>query len=156
MPRSASSCLRCRSSRASRCSSEPRSELAVQPSREYRHRAAISVVGRVDDELVVGGEGETLVQRVGVIGFEDALAAVVERAIADENTEAAGGQEVAIILRDGIDGATDADHVIGPAPFRALDRKTAGQAAVNVGEGQRLGLAVIPAPTPEQTDIPGD
>src|SRR5436309_9534334 len=72
------------------------SKLAVESSRENRHRAAIGVVGGVGDELVIGGQRDLLVQRVGVIGLEDALAPVVERAVADQDAETAGGDEVAV------------------------------------------------------------
>src|SRR6478735_12745152 len=108
-------------------------ELCVQAAREDRDRPAVGVIGRVCDQLIVRGQRDVLVHRIGIVGLKDALLAVVESAVADENTEAAGGQEVAIILRDGIDRAADADDVVRPAPFRALDRQSAGQAAVDVG-----------------------
>jgi hypothetical protein len=44
------------------------------------HRAAVGVVGGVGDQLVVGGQRQRLVEGEGMVGFEDALAAVVERA----------------------------------------------------------------------------
>src|SRR3954469_23582709 len=57
------------------------SKLAVQPSRENRHRAAVGVVGRVGDELIVRGQRDLLVERVGIIGLKHALAPVVQRTI---------------------------------------------------------------------------
>src|SRR3954463_4197484 len=81
------------------------SKLPVESSRENRHRAAVGVVGGGGDELVVGGQRDLLVQRVGVIGLEDALAPVVERAIADQDAETAGGDEVAVISRQRVDRA---------------------------------------------------
>ena len=38
-------------------------------------RAAVGIVGGIGDELVVGGQRDLLVERVGVIGLEDALLA---------------------------------------------------------------------------------
>src|SRR3954452_7796826 len=61
------------SRRATRCTASGErapSKLAVKPSRKHRHRAAVGVVGGVGDELVVGGQGDLLVERVGVIGLE--------------------------------------------------------------------------------------
>jgi hypothetical protein len=59
------------------------SELGVQPGREDVHRAAVGIIGRVGDELVVEGQPGRVEQGVGVIGLEDALGPVVERTVAD-------------------------------------------------------------------------
>src|SRR4051812_12599918 len=51
------------------------SKLRVESSREDRHRPAVGVVGGIGHELVIGGQRDLLVERVCVIGLEDALAA---------------------------------------------------------------------------------
>src|SRR4051794_32702902 len=53
------------------------SKLRVESSREDRHRPAVGVVGGIGHELVIGGQRDLLVERVCVIGLEDALAAIV-------------------------------------------------------------------------------
>lgn len=62
------------------------SKLPVQAPREDRDRATIGIVGGIDNELVVGGQSESLAERQGVIGFKHPLAPVVERTIADKHT----------------------------------------------------------------------
>ena len=72
-----------------------RTRRAAGPRR--RDRSAVGVVGGVGDELIVGGQRELLVERVGIVGFEDSLAPVVELAVADQNAEPAGRDEVAMV-----------------------------------------------------------
>jgi hypothetical protein len=71
-------------------------ELAVEAAGEDMNRAAVGVVGGVGDQLIVGGQGEVLVEGISVIRLEDALVAVVEPAVADQQAKAAGGKEVAL------------------------------------------------------------
>src|SRR6476619_6394682 len=126
------------------------SEFAVQPAREDVDRSAVGIVGGIGDELIVGGQRQLLVERVCVIGFEDSLAPVVELAVSDQNAEPAGGDEIAMVSRQRVDGAADPDHVVGPAPFGALERKAKRERGIDIGERHDLGLAVVPAPPPEQ------
>ena len=63
-------------------------------------RAAIGIVGGIGDELVVRRQRDRLVERIRVVGFEDALLAVIELPVADQRAEPAGGEEVAVIARD--------------------------------------------------------
>jgi len=67
------------------------------------HRAAVGVVGGVGDQLVIRGQRQRLVERERVVDFENPLAPVVERAVADQDAEAAGGDEVAMVARERID-----------------------------------------------------
>src|SRR6516225_9244792 len=101
-------------------------ELAVQPAREDRDRPAIGVVGGVADKLIVGGEGDALHDRIGVVGFKNLLGTIIELAVADQQAEAAGGEEVAMRLRQSVDRAADADGVVRSSPIAALDGQSAG------------------------------
>ena len=67
------------------------------------HRAAVGVVGGVGDQLVIRGQRQRLVERVRIIGFENPFAPVVERAVADQDAEPAGGDEIAMVARQRID-----------------------------------------------------
>jgi hypothetical protein len=92
----------------------------------------VGVVGRVGDELVVDGQPGGVEQRLRVIGFEDALGPIVERPVADQRAKPAGGDEVAVIGREGVDGAADADGVVLATPRRALDRAPARLRSMSV------------------------
>ena len=63
------------------------------------HRTAVGVVGGVGDQLVIGGQRQRLVEREGVVGLQDALAAVVERAVADEDAWFSRGEKIAMVAR---------------------------------------------------------
>ena len=67
------------------------------------NRAAVRIVGGVGDQLIIRGQRQIPVECEGIVGFEDPLAPVVERAVADQDAEAAGGDEVAMVARERID-----------------------------------------------------
>src|SRR5215813_2802165 len=98
-------------------------EFAVQPPREYRDGTAIGVIGGIDDQLIVGGEGERLVQRIGIVGLENPLGPIVELTVANQGAETARRDEVAMVARQHVDGSANADDVVGAAPFSSLDRQ---------------------------------
>src|SRR5439155_13725806 len=56
-------------------------ELAVEAAGEDVDRATVGIIGGVGDQLVVRRERELLVERVGVIGLQNALLAIVELAV---------------------------------------------------------------------------
>ena len=66
--------------------------------------------------MIVRGDREVLVDRVGVIGLEDPLGAVVEPAVADQQAEAAGGEEVAVGVGQAVDRAAEADRCRSGGP----------------------------------------
>jgi hypothetical protein len=53
-------------------------------------------VSGIGDELIVERERRPLVGAIGIEGFENRLLAVLERTVADQQPEAAGGEEVAM------------------------------------------------------------
>src|SRR6266705_287391 len=91
-------------------------KFGVQPRGQDRDRPAVGVVGGVSDELIVEREIEIFANVVGIIGLEDLFLTVVEPSVADNDAEPAGGDEVAVRFRQGVDGATDADAVAWPIP----------------------------------------
>ena len=121
------------------------SKLAVQPCRKDRHRPAVGIVGRIDHELIIRRQREILVDGVGVIGLENPLVVVVEPAVADQETEAAGGEEIAMRAGEPVDGAAESDRIVRTAPIASLHRQARRQAAVDVGERQDFVAAVVPA-----------
>src|SRR5882757_4418779 len=131
-------------------------KLPVQPCRKDRDRSAVGVVSRVGDQLVVGGEGKVLVDGVGVIGFENLFGAVVDAAVADQETVAAGCEKVAVRAGEAVDRAADADRIARTAPIASLDRDAARQAAVDIGERQDFITSVVPAQAAEDADVLGD
>ena len=97
----------------------------MQPAREYGNRTPVGVVGGICDELIVGSEGETLVDREGVVSLKDAFGGIIELAVTDQQADAARCQEIAVGAGQAIDRAADADRIGWATPIAALN----GQAA---------------------------
>src|SRR5215469_1979093 len=102
-----------------------RSILQAQLQGENRDRAAVAIVGRVVDELIVecalgeAGYGDA------VIGFEDLLGAGIgQLAVADDPAQTAGGEVQLALVRDPVDCACQSDSVVRPPPARAGQRET--------------------------------
>src|SRR3954447_2376419 len=128
----------------------------MQACGENRDRSAIRVVRDVGDELIVEGQRRPLVGVIRVEGLEDLLRAVIDLAVADQNAETADRKEIAVIPRERIDRAGEADPVVGPTPGRAADRGAEREAGIDVGECGYFGLAVVPAPAAEYPDVVGE
>ena len=95
------------------------SKLGVQPPGEDRNRPAISVVGWIDQELIVERQRQRVIDRKRIIGFENVLALIIEPTVADQHAEPARREEVAMILRQAIGGKADAATTIDQADFAA-------------------------------------
>src|SRR5580658_7180689 len=97
------------------------SELPVDAGGEDGDRAAVAVEGGVVDVLVIDGEVNVLPEGQIVIGFDDFFPAVVEGAVAVEDSQAAGF-EVSLVFRGNAgDYASEAEGVIGAMPAGAVD-----------------------------------
>src|SRR4029077_20778449 len=138
----------------------------MQARGEHRYRSAIGVVGEIGDELIVERQRRPLVGVVRIEGLDDLFRTIIDLAVADQNAEATDREEIAVIPRDRIDGAGKADLVVRATPGRAADRGAergasgggvaGGEASVDVGECGNFGLAVVPAPATEYSDVVGE
>jgi hypothetical protein len=95
-------------------------------------------VRRIDHILIIERERKPFGQADCVIGLDNSLGAVIEPAVANQNTEPSRGDVIAVIFREGVDDASNAKRIIRPSPSLSLDRDAAGEAAVNVAEGRNL------------------
>jgi len=77
-------------------------ELDVGAEARDDHRAAVAVVTGVGDVLEAGGEVDAAPGVDGVVSFENIFAAVGEVAVAEEESEAAGGEIVLVVFRDAV------------------------------------------------------
>src|ERR1700716_4539535 len=98
-------------------------EAARRPSAEEVGRTTHGVVARIVEELVVGGGHDALHDLEGVVGLDDSLRGVAEGAVAYQHAEPACREIAAVIGRDLVERACDADTVVRPLPCRALDRQ---------------------------------
>ena len=69
----------------------------MQPRRKNRNRPAIRIVGGVYDELIVKGECGLFQDRERIIGLQNSFRLIVERTVADENSQTARRNERAMV-----------------------------------------------------------
>src|SRR5579883_830474 len=127
--------------------------LRVQANTENRGRASVAVIGGIDDQLIVerdlrGKPGKA------VIGLEDAFVTRMRQlAVADQDTKAAGVEKRLMNIDDAIVDAGNAPDVVVAPPQLAGHRESRRDSAVDVGEVERLLVAVGPAGAGEEADI---
>src|SRR5204863_9778930 len=86
-------------------------KLAVQAAGKNVHRPAIGVIGWISDELIIRSDGKVLVDREGVIRLQNSFRLIIEPAVADQETEAASREEVAVAAGEAVDGAAEPDRI---------------------------------------------
>ena len=129
----------------------------MKPPGENIYRAAIGVVGRVDDELIVDSNPRRGGKRVAVIRLDDLLEAGMRQLpVADEDAQSAGIEKGLMHAGNAVDDAGKADRIVRPAPLLAVERNAAGNGAVDIGEFVRLDVAVGPAGADESAEIGRD
>ena len=79
------------------------------------------IVGGVDHMLIVEGQVQAFDYRCCVIDLHDSFPAVAgQPAVADQDTEPAGGKIAASLRRDVIDGAGEAKRIVRAMPTITL------------------------------------
>src|ERR1700726_4072401 len=91
----------------------PRSEIDVKPRRRNEDRTAISVVTRVADGLKIDGKIHAAPEGGGVIPLDDAFRPEAEGAVAKKEPQPAGGEIVAVHVRESVLYRCDPDLVEG-------------------------------------------
>lgn len=116
-------------------SAKQSSVLQVQLQGENRHRPAVSIVGRVVDELIIEGDVGKADDSDAVICFQDLLGAGIRQlAVADNPAQTASGELQLALVRDSIGYAGQSHRVIRPPPARTGQRETRRDRLVDVGE----------------------
>src|SRR5262249_3022820 len=116
-------------------------------------RAAVAVIRRIRDALQIERGEEAGEQLSAVIAFPRDFRSVAKRAIADEEVEPTFRQILGV---DGGDSARDYSgrhSVVRPFPACSGDRDSPFGQTVDCGEGEALGLAVIPSEPHESSDV---
>ena len=132
-------------------------KLRVKPPGENIHRPAVSVVGRIDDKLIIDGHARRGSQGIAVIGFDDLLEPRMRQLpVADKDTQSSVVQKRLVHAGNAVDDAGKADRVIRSTPLLAVERKAAGDGAVDIGEFVRLDVTVGPAGADESAEIGRD
>ena len=115
--------------------------------------AAVAVVAGIVDVLHAGREIDSAPDVHGVVRLEDVFAAVVEVAVAEEESEASGGEIVLVILLDGVADEGDAGAVLLAMPPGAVRADAFGERLIDFGVGEGLGLAVVPSEAGEGGEV---
>ena len=110
-------------------------KLCVHAHREHGHRAAVAVVRRVGDPLVVEAHVREVQHRERIVRLDDLFSPRVRQAaIAHEQAQTTGVQIALAIGGYAVENAGDAQRVVAAAPARAGKRQSAAERAVDIRE----------------------
>src|SRR5437879_11126119 len=128
----------------------------MEPKAEKVRRAAVAVIARVRDALISEGDVRLLHDRQAVEDFEDLLRRVIQTPVAEEETQPAGGEVIAMRPRKPIDVSRDPYGVFGTTPSAPFNQRTRRERTINLREHESLGLAVTPARAHVRADLLAD
>src|SRR5262249_7674612 len=118
-----------------------------------RDRAAICVVGWVDDELVIEGHSPSE-QREAVIGLDDLfMAGVRQNAVADQDAKTTSIEEGLVHPRNPVDDSGKSEGVVRLSPSLASKGKSSRNAVVDIGVIIGLDIAIGHAGAGEDAEI---
>src|SRR5882757_1720631 len=101
---------------------------------DHRNRAAVAVVGRIYNELIVQRDLRGK-HRKTIIGLDDLFAARIwQLAIADQDAESAGIEKRLVHAGNAVDHSGNSEGVVVAAPLLSRHRQASGNGAVDVGE----------------------
>ncbi len=120
-----------------------------------QHRAAVLVVAGMIDELQVKRVVDSAPGVQVVVALEDVFAGVVQVAVAQQKAQAAIAQIVLVIALDGVRDEGDAELVVGARAGVAGVVAAEGDSLVDLGVGEGLVLAFVPADACEDAEICG-
>ena len=89
----------------------------------------------------------------GVVGLKNIFAAVVQLAVAEQKSQAAGREIILVIFLDGIGDEGDAGAILFAMPPGAVRSHAFGEGLIHFRIGERFGLAVVPAEAGEGREI---
>jgi hypothetical protein len=91
----------------------------VKPPAKHIDRPAVGIVGRVRDKLIANGEVRRGGQAVAVICLENLLESGMRQlSVANEDAQTSGVEERLVDAGNAVDGAGDADGIVGPGRIR--------------------------------------
>src|SRR5882762_20850 len=131
-------------------------QLCMEPKAEKVRRAAVAVIARVRDALISEGEVRLLHDRQAVKDFEDPLRRVIQVPVAEEETQPAGGEIIAVRTRKPVDVSRYTDGVFGTTPSAPFNERTRRERTINLREHESLGFSVAPACADVRADIFAD
>src|SRR5215472_11998865 len=120
---------------------------------DHRNGAAVAVVGRIDDELIIQrhGRGE---HRERIISLDDLLEPRMrQHAVPDQKAKSAVIEKLLVHSGNAVDDSGEAESVIGPAPLLAFERQSGSDGAIDIGDVERLDSAVGPTGAHEYAEI---
>jgi hypothetical protein len=97
------------------------SELYVCPQAGDNYRAAVAVVAGIDDVLHSRREIDSAPDMRRIVGLENVFAAVVQMAIAEEETQSTIGQIILMVFLDSVGEESDAGAILLAMPLGAAD-----------------------------------
>src|ERR1700728_3951592 len=124
-------------------------KLDVGAERRNDDGAAIAVVTGIDDMLHARREVDTAPHVRRVVGLKNIFASITQRAISQQESQAARREIVLVIFLDGVGHERDAGAILLAMPPCTLGPHTLRKGLVDLRVGERLGLTVVPSEAAE-------
>ena len=123
------------------------SKLPVQPPGEHRHRTAVAVERRIDDELVVHAGVQPVPDLNIIVGLQRLLPAVGQGAVAAEDARAARGKEFLVDVGHAVGNACQPEGVlraVPKAPFTPTPKVAVRSTSLNTQASRKCGSSAVP------------
>src|SRR5438874_8455253 len=100
---------------------------------DHRHRAAVAVIRRIDDELIIERHGRGQ-QRERIIGLDDLFGSGMwQYAVADQDAESSVIEELPVHAGNAVDDSSKTQCIVRPTPLLALERDPRSDGPVDIG-----------------------
>src|SRR5437016_864454 len=131
------------------------SKAHADPQTEHVGGTAVAVVAGVLDVLVVGRDVDIAKQLPVVVDLQDPLEAVGEPAVAEDKAGPAPLEIVSMLGGEPVERIRDPHPVSRAPPVRPAELYADAREAIDFGECEALGLAVVVAQSEEDSSFPG-
>src|SRR5215470_12614176 len=132
------------------------SEVGMQSQADVVHGSAVAVVSGIQLELVVRAQPDPLPDVEAIEHLVCAFRSVVEATVAEEETQAAEREVVAMRAAEHVQVGGNSGAIALSAPSLSADQHARGDRPVDLGEHEGLGLAVVPAGAEISADLVGE
>ncbi len=125
----------------------------MKPERGHKHRTAVTIVSRVDDMLQARSHVDATPNMCSVIGFDNILAAIIERTVPDEEAGSSVSEVSLVILGNCVRENCQTRAVVSAMPDGAFGAYTRGEGLIDFRVGEGLSFSIVPAKPGEGSQV---
>src|ERR1700692_3186106 len=128
----------------------------MEPQGGNDDRAAVCVVAGIHHILKAEGGEYPAPGMQGIKAFQDSFARIIQFPIAQQKSHAAKTQVPGVVVADAVADEDEADAVVLAAPTSAVASRANLPGLIHFGVGVGFVLALVPSPTPKETQPIGE